>query len=34
MQPYAKVILDSVSPFGRRITTIEARYWRAIHCEA
>jgi len=32
-QPYAKVILDSVSPFGRRITTIEARYWRAIHCE-
>lgn len=29
----AKVILDSISPNGKRLITIEARYWRAIHAE-
>lgn len=29
----AKVILDSVGPNGKRIVTVEARYWRAIHAE-
>lgn len=30
---YCKVILDSVAPCGRRLTTIEARYPRFIHSE-
>ena len=30
---YVKVILDSISPVGRRITTLEVRYWRMIHSE-
>lgn len=30
---YAKVILDSIGPNGRRLITVEARYWRAIHSE-
>lgn len=29
----AKVILDSISPKGKRIVTVEARYWRSIHAE-
>lgn len=28
-----KVIADSISPEGKRITTLEARYWRGIHAE-
>lgn len=28
-----KVVADSVSPAGKRITTLECRYWRAIHAE-
>lgn len=32
-ESWAKVILDSVSPAGKRIVTVEARYWRAIHAE-
>lgn len=30
---YAKVVLDSVGPNGKRLITVEARYWRAIHAE-
>lgn len=30
---YAKVILDSVGPNGKRIVSVETRYWRAIHSE-
>lgn len=30
---YAKVILDSVGPNGKRIVSVECRYWRAIHSE-
>lgn len=30
---YAKVILDSMAPCGKRLTTIEARYPRFIHSE-
>ncbi len=30
---YAKVILDSIAPHGKRITTMEVKYWRAIHSE-
>ncbi len=30
---YAKVILDSVGPNQKRIITVQARYWRAIHAE-
>lgn len=29
----AKVIADSVSPEGKRITTMQLKYWRAIHAE-
>lgn len=29
----AKVVLDSVSPAGVRLTTVELTYWRSIHCE-
>lgn len=29
----AKVILDSIGPNGKRIVTVEARYWRGIHSE-
>ena len=32
-ESWAKVVLDSVSPAGKRIVTVEARYWRAIHAE-
>lgn len=28
-----KVIEDSISPQGKRLTTLHARYWRAIHSE-
>jgi hypothetical protein len=31
--PSAKIILDSVSPEGIRLTTVHMRYWRAIHAE-
>jgi hypothetical protein len=30
---YAKVILDSVGPNGKRLISVEMRYWRAIHAE-
>ena len=30
---WAKVVLDSVAPNGRRLITVEARYARWIHCE-
>lgn len=30
---FAKIILDSVSPEGIRLTTFHLRYWRAIHAE-
>ena len=30
---WAKVVLDSIAPNGKRLITVEARYWRAIHCE-
>src|SRR5689334_12194909 len=33
MSFYAKVILDSMAPCGKRLTTIEARYPRFIHSE-
>jgi len=29
----ARVIADSVNPDGQRITTLQLRYWRAIHAE-
>ena len=29
----ARVIADSVNPHGHRITTLQLRYWRAIHAE-
>ena len=29
----ARVIADSVNPEGQRITTLQLRYWRAIHAE-
>ena len=29
----ARVIADSINPDGRRITTLQLRYWRAIHAE-
>ncbi len=29
----AKVVLDSIGPNGKRLITVEARYWRAIHAE-
>lgn len=29
----AKVVLDSIGPNGKRIVTVEARYWRGIHSE-
>jgi hypothetical protein len=32
-QATAKVIADSISPEGVRLTTIQARYWRPIHPE-
>ncbi len=30
---YVKVIADSVAKNGKRITTLECKYWRAIHAE-
>lgn len=30
---YAKVVLDSVGPNGKRIVSVQTRYWRAIHAE-
>jgi thymidylate synthase ThyX len=33
MGTYAKVIADSISEHGVRITTLELRYWRFIHSE-
>lgn len=30
---YAKVVLDSLAPCGRRLCSVEAKYWRAIHSE-
>lgn len=32
-EPFVKVIADSISPQGIRITTFHLRYWRAIHAE-
>lgn len=32
-QATVEMILDSVSPQGKRITTMKLRYWRAIHAE-
>lgn len=32
-QAFARVIADSISPEGIRITTFHLRYWRAIHAE-
>lgn len=29
----AKIIADSINPVGNRITTVQTRYWRAIHAE-
>lgn len=29
----AKIIADSFNPTGQRITTVQTRYWRAIHAE-
>ncbi len=29
----AKIIADSISPWGQRITTFQLRYWRGIHSE-
>lgn len=33
IKPFAKIIADSVSPDGIRITTFHLRYWRPIHSE-
>jgi Thymidylate synthase complementing protein len=33
MTSTARVIADSVNPDGQRITTLQLRYWRAIHAE-
>ena len=33
MNPTAKIIADSISPQGIRITTLHLRYWRPIHGE-
>lgn len=30
---YAKVILDSIAPCGKRLTSVECKYWRSIHSE-
>lgn len=30
---YARVVLDSIGPNGRRLITVEAHYWRMIHSE-
>ena len=29
----ARVIADSMNPGGQRITTLQLRYWRAVHAE-
>lgn len=33
MEQTAKIILDSISPEGIRLTTMQLRYWRPIHAE-
>lgn len=33
MSAEVKVIVDSISPEGKRITTLQLKYWRAIHGE-
>ncbi len=30
---YARVVLDSIGPNGKRLISVEMRYWRAIHAE-
>ena len=32
-QATAKIVLDSISPDGIRLTTFQLRYWRPIHSE-
>ena len=32
-EPEVKIIADSVSPEGVRLTTVQLRYWRPIHPE-
>ncbi len=32
-ESYARVVLDSVGPNGKRLISVEMRYWRAIHAE-
>lgn len=29
----ARIIADSISPQGKRITTFEVEYWRGVHAE-
>ena len=33
MNATARVIADSVNPAGQRLTTVQVRYWRAVHAE-
>lgn len=30
---YARVVCDSIGPHGKRLVSVEAKYWRAIHSE-
>ena len=32
-QPIVKVLADSISPDGIRLTTFQLTYWRSIHSE-
>lgn len=32
-ESYAKVVCDSIGPNGKRLISVELRYWRAIHAE-
>ena len=33
MTATARIIADSVNPAGQRLTTVQVRYWRAVHSE-
>ena len=33
MTATARIIADSVNPNGQRLTTVQVRYWRAVHAE-
>ena len=33
MNATARIIADSVNPAGQRVTTLQLRYWRAVHAE-